>query len=49
MNKDEAQQYVDLVIERLYDWGIIPEDKYGQMTEAQREDLAARVSDLSKE
>lgn len=49
MSEHEAQQYVDLVIEHLVAWEIIPEEKYGKMTENQRQELAELVAQKSEE
>lgn len=49
MSREEAKVYVDLIVEKLYEWGIISEQKYGHMTEDQREVLAKRVVEKSEE
>lgn len=49
MSTNEAQRYVDLVVETLVMWGIISEDKYGHMTEDQRQKLAEMVAEKSEE
>lgn len=47
MSEHEAQQYVDVVIEQLNDWGLIP--AYGKITEDQRQKLAEMVKEKSEE
>ncbi len=49
MNEIEALEYVDLIVEKLHDWGIIPEREYGNMTEDQRHELARSVAEGIKE
>ena len=49
MSEHEAMQYVDLIIEKLHEWGVISEHAYGTMTENQRQELAELVSAKSQE
>ncbi len=49
MSEDEAMQYVDLIIEKLHEWGVITEHAYGTMTEDQRQELAELVAAKSQE
>ena len=49
MNTVEALDYVDIVIERLHEWGVISEQKYGSITEAQRGELADLIVAKSEE
>jgi hypothetical protein len=49
MSEHEAQEYVDLIVEKLVEWGIIPRDKYGRMTEDQRQELPELVAEKSEE
>lgn len=49
MSNVEAIAYVDLVIETLVEWGIIDQDKYGHMTEDQRQQLGDMVVAKSEE
>lgn len=45
----DAKELVELVIETLYDWGVIPENNYGRMTMDQTERLAEMVKEKSEE
>ena len=49
MSEHEAMQYVDLIIEKLHEWGVITEHAYGTMTEDQRQALAELVAAKSQE
>lgn len=49
MSNQEALDLVDLVIEKLYEWGTIPEQKYGNFPEARRHELADLVEEKSNE
>ena len=49
MSEHEAQIYVDLVVEKLLEWGVIPDQNYGEMTEDQRHELAELVAKKSEE
>ena len=49
MSEHEAIQYVDLIIEKLREWGVITEHAYGTMTEDQRQELAESVAAKSQE
>ncbi len=49
MSVNEAQEYVDLVVETLHEWNIITVNTYGKMTEVQRQKLAEMVAEKSEE
>ena len=49
MSNQEALDIVDLVVETLHDYGIIPSHNYGTMTEDQRHKLADLVEEKSNE
>ena len=49
MSEHEAMQYVDLIVEKLHEWGVIAEHAYGTMTEDQRQELAELVAAKSQE
>jgi hypothetical protein len=49
MNIEEAKTYVDAVVESLLQMGILSEEKYGRMTETQREQLAEKIVEKSEE
>jgi len=49
MSEHEAIQYVDLIIEKLREWGVITEHAYGTMTEEQRHELAELVAAKSQD
>lgn len=49
MSTEEAKIYVDEVVELLVEMGVISADRYGRMTEQQRETLAERVVAKSEE
>ena len=49
MSEHEPKQYVDLIIEKLHEWGVITEHAYGTMTENQRQELAELVAAKSQE
>ena len=49
MSEHEAMQYVDLIIEKLNEWGVITEHAFGTMTEDQRQQLAELVAAKSQE
>ncbi len=42
-------QYVDLIIEKLHEWGVITEHAYGRITEDQGQELAEVVAAKSQE
>jgi hypothetical protein len=49
MSNQEALDMVDLVVEKLHDMGVIPENNYGRFTEKQRHELADLVEEKSNE
>lgn len=49
MSTEEAKEYVDVVVETLVDWKILPERTFLAMTETQRERLAELVVFKSEE
>jgi hypothetical protein len=42
MNETQAVEYVDLIIEQLYAWGVISEHAYGTFTDNRRHEPAER-------
>ena len=49
MSTEEAREYVDLVIEQLVEWGVITQERYGRLTEAQQSILAEMLAAKSEE
>ncbi len=49
MSEHEAKIYVDEIVETLVSWGIITQNAYGNMTEAQRQTLAESIVAKSEE
>ena len=49
MSQHEARKLIDLVIETLVDWGIISQEKYGNITEKEQEKLASIIRERGDE
>ncbi len=48
MSNQEALDIVDLIFEKLHEWGTIPDHYYGQFPEHRRHELADLVEEKSK-
>lgn len=49
MSHYEAEQIVDLIVDELHEMGVIPERNYGMFNENQKDLLADKLVERSKE